>query len=49
MMNIAIAIRAISMMNVKIIISPSLYSVIEQVMVGRLWDKPNYFEPAAVT
>jgi hypothetical protein len=49
MMNIAIAIRAISMMYIKIVISPSLYSVIEQVMVGRLWDNPDYFQPAAVT
>ena len=49
MMTIAIAIRAIPMMDIKIVISPSLYSVIEQVMLERLWDNPDYFQRSAVT
>ena len=36
-------------MDIKIVISPSLYAVIEQVMQKRLWDNPEYFERSAVT
>jgi hypothetical protein len=36
-------------MYINIVISPSLFSVIEQVMLERLWDNPDYFQRSAVT